>query len=160
MMRRQLPLLAVALFTSATAGCGRTATDDTCAPPTIQELRQASDQATLVARARYLGEASGTDGQTDGTVWKLEVQNSFKGTATTPTMYVWPALGSPLKPPQEMIVFLRPYQRPTMVEGKEVLGYEIVGQGWVLAERDDAVVRLCRADPSDEVDDAVLGGIS
>jgi hypothetical protein len=159
MMRRQLPLLAVALLASVTAGCGR-ATTDTCPPPTTQELREASGQATLVARARYLGEASGTDGQTDGTLWRLEVREPLKGTAATPTVYVWPALGSPLKPPQEMVVFLRPYQRPTVVDGEEVAGYEIAGQGWVLAERDGAVVRQCRADPSDEVDNAVLGGIA
>ncbi|MEO3745428.1 hypothetical protein [Plantactinospora sp. B5E13] len=120
-----------------------------CPTPTAAAVREHASRAAAVFRATIEEQPLITDGVTTTRGLVARVDGTLAGAGVPERVAVWPGVDTPAESDllgvgTVLVVFARPHDRPTTVDGTPLPGYDITGTNALLSPVPEGVVRICK----------------
>lgn len=153
---------AAVLLCLVTTACGAEK-PPVCPAPTTEGLHADREKSQFVARVAVTGDADLQQGTTSSKGYLLRTESALSGRPPA-EFALWTAVDMPeLRQGKAYVVFARDSfsgrTDPVTANGAPVTAFHVAVPGGVYEVGDGKVVRACRDEPSEPVDDDVLAGI-
>lgn len=134
-----------------------------CPMPATEALHADREKSQFVARVAVVGDADLQQGTTSSKGYLMRTESVLSGQPPA-EFALWTALDMPeLRQGKVYVVFARDSfsgrTDPVTANGAPVTAFHVAVPGGVYEVRDGKIVRACRDEPSEPVDDDVFAGI-